>query len=44
MIIDKGHDPKRTHLSDALGYLLWQVVSNDSRQTAGYKTRRLPGF
>jgi Terminase large subunit, T4likevirus-type, N-terminal len=22
--IDKGRDPKRTHLSDALGYLIWQ--------------------
>ena len=22
--IDKDNDPKRTHLSDALGYLLWQ--------------------
>lgn len=44
MIIDKGHDPKRTHLSDALGYLLWQVVSNNNRQPAGFKSRRLPGF
>jgi hypothetical protein len=24
MMIDKASDPKRTHLSDALGYLLWQ--------------------
>jgi hypothetical protein len=23
-MIDKFSDPKRTHLSDALGYLLWQ--------------------
>jgi hypothetical protein len=44
MIIDKHQDPKRTHLSDALGYLLWQVVSNDNRQAAGFKTNRLPGF
>ena len=22
--IDKDRDPKRTHLSDALGYLVWQ--------------------
>lgn len=44
MIIDKGHDPKRTHLSDALGYLVWQVVSNDKRQPVGYKSSRLPGF
>ena len=24
VLIDKDRDPKRTHLSDALGYLLWQ--------------------
>ena len=24
-VIDKDRDPKRTHLSDALGYLAWQV-------------------
>jgi len=24
LIIDKDRDPKRTHLSDALGYLVWQ--------------------
>ena len=23
-VIDKDRDPKRTHLSDALGYLVWQ--------------------
>ena len=23
-MIDKERDPKRTHLSDALGYLVWQ--------------------
>ena len=23
-VIDKDRDPKRTHLSDALGYLAWQ--------------------
>jgi phage terminase large subunit len=23
-VIDKEKDPRRTHLSDALGYLLWQ--------------------
>lgn len=26
MLIDKDKDPKRTHLSDALGYLLWEVA------------------
>jgi hypothetical protein len=25
-VIDKDRDPKRTHLSDALGYLLWQEL------------------
>jgi hypothetical protein len=24
-LIDKDRDPKRTHLSDALGYLVWQI-------------------
>jgi hypothetical protein len=24
MVVDKDKDPKRTHLSDALGYLVWQ--------------------
>jgi hypothetical protein len=24
LIIDKQRDPRRTHLSDALGYLVWQ--------------------
>jgi hypothetical protein len=24
-VIDKARDPKRTHVSDALGYLLWEV-------------------
>jgi hypothetical protein len=23
-VIDKDRDPKRTHLSDALGYLIWE--------------------
>ena len=23
-VVDKDRDPKRTHLSDALGYLVWQ--------------------
>lgn len=44
MIIDKGRDPKLTHVSDALGYLSWQVVSNDKRQPVGYRASRLPGF
>ena len=28
MIIDKTKDPRRTHLSDALGYLVWQEQRN----------------
>jgi hypothetical protein len=27
-VIDKERDPKRTHLSDALGYLVWQEFQN----------------
>ncbi|MFN3324136.1 MAG: terminase large subunit domain-containing protein [Bryobacteraceae bacterium] len=37
--IDKIRDPKRTHLSDALGYLIWQECG--PRPTAGEQTRRL---
>lgn len=29
--IDKERDPKRTHLSDALGYLVWQTSRRDNR-------------
>jgi hypothetical protein len=25
-VIDKERDPKRTHLSDALGYLIWREM------------------
>jgi hypothetical protein len=24
LVIEKDRDPRRTHLSDALGYLVWQ--------------------
>ena len=44
MIIDKGKDSKRTHMSDALGYLVWQVLGNQDRGTVGLQNRRLPGF
>jgi hypothetical protein len=30
-VIDKDKDPKRTHLSDALGYLLWQECRDAGR-------------
>jgi hypothetical protein len=36
-VIDKERDPKRTHLSDALGYLLWQLF----RAKAGERNLRL---
>jgi hypothetical protein len=38
-IIDKDKDPKRTHLSDALGYLVWQ--ENTSNVRFGEQPRRL---
>jgi hypothetical protein len=38
MMIDKLSDPKRTHLSDALGYLLWQECR---LSTAGERPDRL---
>lgn len=37
-IIDKDHDPKRTHLSDALGYLVWQ----ECRERPGVGERGRP--
>jgi len=39
MIIDKTKDPRRTHLSDALGYLVWQEKRH--RQPIGFRNRRL---
>ena len=39
-IIDKDRDPKRTHLSDALGYLLWQ----ECRARAGFGEQSRPLF
>ena len=38
-VIDKERDPKRTHLSDALGYLIWQEYR--PRVTFGEQGRRL---
>ena len=35
--IDKDNDPKRTHLSDALGYLIWQ----ECREPVGERRERL---
>jgi len=37
--IDKEKDSRRTHLSDALGYLLWDLFQ--PRKTAGERQRRL---
>jgi hypothetical protein len=38
-VIDKDRDPKRTHLSDALGYLVWQECGG--RGTVGEVGKRL---
>jgi hypothetical protein len=38
-VIDKDRDPRRTHLSDALGYLVWQECGG--RGTVGEMGRRL---
>ena len=38
-VIDKDKDPKRTHLSDALGYLMWQECR--PKATFGEQGRRL---
>jgi len=38
-VIDKDRDPKRTHLSDALGYLVWQECGG--RGTVGEMGKRL---
>jgi hypothetical protein len=38
-VIDKDKDPRRTHLSDALGYLVWQECR--PRATFGEQNRRL---
>jgi hypothetical protein len=37
--IDKGRDPRRTHLSDALGYLIWQLGRGSGK--VGERPRRL---
>jgi len=31
VVIDKERDPRRTHLSDALGYLVWQEFEGSGR-------------
>jgi len=38
-VVDKERDPKRTHLSDALGYLIWQEMR--PRPPAGEQPYRL---
>lgn len=38
-VIDKLRDPRRTHVSDALGYVLWELFSE--RPKAGEMNRRL---
>ena len=39
LVIDKDRDPRRTHLSDALGYLVWQEYRSGT--TVGEKPLRL---
>ncbi len=39
VLIDKDKDSKRTHLSDALGYLIWQEFG--PRQRVGEQRMRL---
>jgi hypothetical protein len=38
-VIDKARDAKRTHISDALGYLIWEMFGD--RPTVGEKNQRL---
>jgi hypothetical protein len=38
-VIDKDRDPRRTHLSDALGYLIWQECRPQGR--AGERGERI---
>ncbi len=38
-VIDKTRDPKRTHVSDALGYAIWQLFGEKAR--AGEMDKRL---
>ncbi|HLH40768.1 MAG TPA: terminase family protein [Bryobacteraceae bacterium] len=40
MVIDKDRDPRRTHLSDALGYLIWQE-GRRSADSVGERGERL---
>ena len=40
LVVDKERDPKRTHLSDALGYLIWQ----ECREQATFGERDRPLF
>jgi hypothetical protein len=39
IVIDKDKDPKRTHLSDALGYLVWQEFRNRPTSSGGPSKR-----
>lgn len=39
-VVDKDRDPKRTHLSDALGYLIWQ----ECRPRGGFGEQSRPLF
>ena len=39
LVVDKDRDSRRTHLSDALGYLVWQECR--PREPAGERSERL---
>ena len=38
-VIDKARDPSRTHISDALGYLVWELFGD--KPSVGEMNRRL---
>jgi hypothetical protein len=38
-VIDKARDPKRTHVSDALGYLIWELFGD--KPVVGEMNKRL---
>jgi hypothetical protein len=38
-VIDKNRDPRRTHASDALGYVIWELFTEKAR--AGEMDQRL---
>jgi hypothetical protein len=39
--VDKNKDRRRTHLSDALGYLVWQEFNSTHSKTIGERAKSL---